>query len=138
MKNCEKVNYFSRNGARRRSALYFKAQEIRQLSRRISDYLAPDLASLSENGNDNKYIYFTGDIIRYSNSLLFNISKAENEYFQESRMKYVASVNHLAERLYKNCENLEKANSNGRDFLKILRRELNKFRKLQRVWRLSL
>lgn len=131
------MSYFSRHSARR-SALYFKAQEIRQLSKRISEYLVPDLASLSENGSDNKYVYFAGDIIRHSNSLLFNISKAEEEHFQESRMKYVASVNHLADRLYKNCENLEKVNSNGRDFLKILRYELNKFRKLHRVWRVSL
>lgn len=132
------MSYFSRHSERRRSALYAKAQEIRQLSKRISDYLVPDLAVLSENGSDNKYVYFAGDIIRYSNSLLFNISKAEEEHFQESRMKYVTSVNNLADRLYKNCENLEQVNSNGRDFLKILRRELNKFRKLHRVWRLSL
>lgn len=132
------MSYFSRHSERRRSALYAKAQEIRQLSKRISDYLMPDLAVLSENGSDNKYVYFAGDIIRYSNSLLFNISKAEEEHFQESRMKYVTSVNNLADRLYKNCENLEQVNSNGRDFLKILRRELNKFRKLHRVWRLSL
>lgn len=131
------MNYFSRHSARR-SALYFKAKEIRQLSRRISDYLVPDLASLSENGSDNKYVYFAGDIIRHSNSLLFNISKAEEEHFQESRMKYVTSVNYLAERLYKNCENLEKVSSNGRDFLIILRHELNKFRKLHKIWKLSL
>jgi hypothetical protein len=33
---------------------------------------------------------------------------------------------------------LEKSNSNGKDFLPILRQELKKFRKLQRHWMLTL
>lgn len=131
------MNYFSSHG-HRRSALYFKAREIRQLSRRISDYLIPDLSRISENGSDDKYIYFTGDIIRQSDSLVSAIANAENEYFQDSRSKYIISVNQLADRLYKNCEYLERVDSNGRDFLKLLRKELYKFRKLHRIWRLSL
>lgn len=132
------MNYLSGNRRSGKSALYFKAQEIMQISRRISDYLIPDLVGLNENGSENKHIYVTGDIIRYSNSLLLNIDKAETEYFQDTRMKYVASVNILTERLYRNCERLEYVNSNGREFLKILRHELQKFRKLQRIWKLSL
>lgn len=108
------------------------------ISRRISDYLIPDMASLNENGHEDKRIYFTGDIVRNSHNLMLNIDKAETEFFQDSRMKYVASVNRLTDRLYKSCEKLEYASSNGRDFLLILRKELQKFRKLQRVWRLSL
>ncbi|MDX1545127.1 MAG: hypothetical protein R3214_14420 [Christiangramia sp.] len=132
------MKYFSGNHEDRRSALYAKAQEIMRISRRISDYLVPDLAILNDTGNEDKNVYFTGDIVRHSNSLVTNISKAETEYFQDSRMKYVASVSMLTERLYKICERLEYTNSNGRDFLKILRHELHKFRKLQRIWKLSL
>ncbi len=132
------MKYFSGNPERRNSALYFKAQEIMQISRRISDYMIPDLAVLDKNGTEDNRIYFTGDIIRNSHSLILNISKAETEYFQDTRMKYVASVSRLTERLYKSCERLEYTSSNGRDFLIILRKEIQKFRKLQRVWRLSL
>lgn len=132
------MNYFSGYGMNRRSSLYLKAQEIRKISQRISDYLLPDLAVLNENGHEDKGIYFTGDIIRHSNSLIFNISKAESEYFQDNRMKYISSVNRLTEMLYKSCEKLEKTNSNGREFLKILRKELKKFQKLQKYWRLGL
>lgn len=132
------MNYLSGSQNSETSALYFKAQEIMQISRRISDYLTPDLAQLNENGSENKYVYFTGDIIRQSSSLLLNISKAENEFFQDARMRYVASVSRLTDRLFKNCEHLEYANSNGREFLKILRKELKKFRKLQRIWKLTL
>lgn len=132
------MNYFSGYSGDRHSSLYMKAQEIRKISRRISDYLIPDLAVLNEKGLEDKNLYFTGDIIRHSNSLIFNISKAESEYFQDSRMKYVSSVNRLTEMLYKACEKLEKSNSNGREFLKLLRKELKKFQKLQTYWRLGL
>ena len=109
-----------------------------QISRRISDYLVPDMAVLNENGTEDKRIYFTGDIIRNSHSLISNIQKAETEFFQDSRMQYVASVSRLTDRLYRSCEKLEYSSSNGRDFLIILRKELQKFRKLQRTWKLSL
>lgn len=132
------MKYFSGNRDGRNSALYFKAQEIMQISRRISDYLTPDLAMLNDNGSENKYVYFTGDIVRQSQSLIANISKAENEFFQETRSHYVTSVSRLTDRLFKNCEHLEYANSNGKEFLQILRRELLKFRKLQRIWKLTL
>ena len=111
------MKYLSGNQGHRYSALYFKAQEIVQISRRISDYLTPDLAKLNDSGNESRYIYFTGDIVRQSQSLIWNISKAENEFFQDSRSRYVSSVSKLTDRLFRNCENLEYANSNGKEFL---------------------
>lgn len=132
------MTYFSGSADHPRQALYLKAKEIMQISRRISDYLLPDLAVLNENGNEDKYVYFTGDIIRQSNSLIPNIVKAENEFFQEARTQYISAVVNLTDRLSKNCERLEVANSNGREFVKILRKEIQKFRKLQRVWKLTL
>ena len=132
------MKYCSGNREGGNSALYFKAQEIMQISRRISDYLVPDMAVLNESGTEDQSIYFTGDIIRNSHSLILNINKAETEFFQDSRMQYVASVSRLTERLYKSCERLEYVSSNGRDFLVVLRKEIQRFRKLQRVWRLSL
>lgn len=130
--------YLSRSSDQPRAALYRKAREIMKISRYISDYLSPDLASLNEYGREDNNIYFTGDIIRYSSSLIPNIIKAENEFFQETRSQYVTSVSKLTDRLFKNCEYLEYANSNGTEFLQVLRRELLKFRKLQRIWRLTL
>ncbi|TRO63984.1 hypothetical protein [Christiangramia sabulilitoris] len=132
------MKYFSGYRDRKYSALYYKACEIMQISRRISDYLVPDLASLNDQGNEDNRIYFTGDIIRNSHSLIFNIQRAETEFFQDTRMQYVASVGNLTDRLYKSCERLEYVSSNGRDFLIILQKELQKFRKLQRNWKLNL
>jgi len=120
------------------SALYEKAMEIFNLSRNISHYLAEDFANLSENGKENAYIYFSGDIVQQSVSLAPEILKAESELFSEGKFKYAASVSRLTNLLYKNCERLERTQSNGKDFLPLLRKEIKKFRKLQRIWLLTL
>ncbi len=125
-------------GKNQHSAVYTKAQDIFSLARNISSYIAHDLAHLQKNGKEDPNIYFTGDIIQQSISLGPQILKAENHSFAEEKHKYAASVMRLSNLLYKNCERLERANSNGKDFLPLLRHELKKFRKLQHNWRLTL
>ncbi|HLT50291.1 hypothetical protein [Aequorivita nionensis] len=120
------------------SAIYKKSLEIFSLSRNIANYLSHDLSYLQKNGKENPNIYFTGDIVQQSISLGPQILKAENQLFSEDKHKYIASVMRLSNLLYKNCERLEKVNSNGKDFLPLLRKELKKFRKLQHTWRLTL
>lgn len=120
------------------SALYKKALDIFALSRHISHYYVDDLAPLQHNGTENPYIYFTGDIVQQSVSLAPEIIKAETKVFSEEKHKHAAYVARLTNRLYKNCERLERSGSNGREFLQLLRNELKKFRKLQRTWMMTL
>jgi len=120
------------------SAIYKKAMEIFSLARDISSYISYDLASIQKNGTEDKNIYFSGDIVQQSVSLGSKILKAENQPFSEEKHKHAASVAHLSNLLYKNCVRLENVNSNGKDFLPLLRKELKRFRKLQHTWRLSL
>ncbi|MBT0608264.1 hypothetical protein KIV10_08730 [Aequorivita echinoideorum] len=120
------------------SAIYKKALEIFALTRQISFYLTPDVSHLQKNGTEDPNIYFTGDIVQQSVSLGPQILKAERQYFSEEKHKYAASVMRLSNLLYKNCERLEQINSNGKDFLPLLRSEIKKFRKLQRNWLLTL
>lgn len=118
--------------------LYDHALEILSLSRNISNYMIYDLSALQPNGSENPYIYFTGDIVRFSDSLAPEIIKAESEPMQDDRLKYAASVHHHTNRLYKTCERLERAESNGKEFLKLLRLELKKFRRSQHHWMMTL
>ena len=112
--------------------------EILLLSQNISSYLNHDLCSLNADGTEDKAIYFTGDIIQYSHNLAPEIIKAEQARFSEKKYKHIDSLNKLTYRIYKNCKRLEHTKSNGKDFLPILKKELNKFRKLQRNWILTL
>ncbi len=122
----------------RNKRLYKKAKEIFRLSRNISHYLIDDLAPLQSNGRENPHIYYTGDIIRQSDALASNIIKAENLHFQDDRIEQANSLIHITNKLYKNCERLEQSNSNGKEFLILLRKELKKFKHLQRNWMMTL
>jgi hypothetical protein len=120
------------------SPIHKKAIEIFTLSRHISKYLVHDLAPLQPNGIEDPNIYFTGDIVQQSISLAPEIIKAESKTFSEEKHKHAASLFQLTNILYKNCERLENANSNGKDFLQLLRKEIKRFKKIQRIWTLTL
>jgi len=118
--------------------IYQKAIEIFALSQSISLYLNQDLSSLKDDGSEDTNIYFSGDIVQQSVSLAPEIENAERERYSERKHRHVASLRRLTNMLYKNSYRLEKSNSNGKDFLPVLRRELKKFKKLQHHWMLTL
>jgi hypothetical protein len=131
------MNYFTPDN-KHISPIHKKAIEIFTLSSKISNYLVPDLARLQSDGSEDPSIYFTGDIIQQSNSLVPEIVQAESKYFSEERHQHLVSISHLTNVLDKNCDRLERINSNGKEFLPLLRKELKKFRKLQHIWMLTL
>lgn len=118
--------------------VYKKALEIFTLSQNISLYLNHDLSNLKTDGSEDNNIYFSGDIIRQSVALVPEIMNAELERYSERKHKHVAALKRLTNKLYKNASRLEHSNSNGKDFLPILRSELKKFKKLQSTWMLTL
>ncbi|WP_345278092.1 hypothetical protein [Litoribaculum gwangyangense] len=118
--------------------IYQKALEIFALSQSISMYLTDDLSSLKPDGSEDNNIYFSGDIVQQSVSLAPEIVNAELERYSENKYKHIASLKRLTNKLYKNSYRLERSNSNGKDFLPILRSELKKFKKLQSSWMLTL
>ena len=120
------------------SPIYRKAMELFHLATHISSYITYDLAPLQRNGKEDPNIYFSGDIIQQSISLGPKILQAESQFFQDEKHKYATSVMLLSNRLYKSCMHLQKTESNGKDFLPIMIRELKKFRKIQNTWRLTL
>lgn len=118
--------------------IYKQALQIFTLSRSISSYLNQDLAYLYEDGKEDQNIYFSGDIVQQSESLAPEIINAELQRHSDKKHKHIASVRRLNNRLYRNCKRLETCNSNGKDYLPLLRRELKKFRQLQSTWMLTL
>ncbi len=118
--------------------IYRKAMDIFILSRSISTYLNQDLCILKPDGSEDNDIYFSGDIVQQSESLVPEIMSAERERHSDKKYKHVASLKRLTNLLYKNSYRLERCNSNGKDFLIVLRRELKKFKRLQHAWSLTL
>lgn len=117
--------------------IYKKAQDIILLSRSISTYLNQDLCGLNPDGTEDAHIYFSGDIVQQSTNLAPAIANVELERHSENKYKHLEALDRLTFLLYKNCLRLEKANSNGKDFLPILRSELRKFKTMKRHWMMT-
>ncbi len=120
------------------SPFYKKALDIIILSRSISTYISHDLNYLRSDGSEDSNIYFTGDMIQQSSSLAPEIVNAELQRHTDNKHKHIASLERLTNLLYSNCRRLERCNSNGKDYLPILRSELRKFRRLKRSWMMTL
>ena len=118
--------------------VYRKSLDIRKISRRISTCLSQDMSEIDANGAENDLIYFSGDIVQQSFNLGPEIIKAEAHKHSEEKYKHLKSLDRLTFRLINSCKRLERSNSNGKDFLPILRSEVKKFKRLQRHWMLTL
>jgi len=118
--------------------IYQKAIDILVLSRNISTYLNQDLSYLRQDGTEDANIYFSGDIIQQSESLAPEIEKAQAELCTDKKSKHLDALERLIHRLHLNCNRLQHCNSNGKDYLPILQKELKKFKRLQRNWMLTL
>ena len=113
------------------NSLYPLALEIRKLSAHVSFYIREDLNTLDLNGIENDFIYFSGDIVQNSDSLIPEIIQAET-------LKHAEAVKKFSSKLYSNCKQLENSNSRGIEFIKLLRSELKKFHKNINNWSLTL
>lgn len=120
------------------SPLHKKALEIFTLSKNISQFLVYDLSELDSEGKEHPDIYVSGDIVQKSVSMIPEIINAEQKTYSEERQKHAASVAHLSKMLYKNCERLEHSVPKGKEFLRLLRKEIRGFRKMHHQWALTL
>ena len=118
--------------------IYKKAMEIIILSRSISTYINYDLCYLKADGSEDPNIYVSGDIVQQSTSLGSEIINAVLERFSDKKHKHIDSLERLTARLYNSCIRLEGCNSDGKEYLPILRSELRKFRRLQHTWTMTL
>ena len=67
------------------------------------------------------------------------IFKAEGQAFSEGQRHYYAQrVRRLTKLLVATCERIQYSLGQSKDFLKMLKKELNFFKKLQRTWLLTL
>jgi hypothetical protein len=120
------------------NSLYPLALEIRKLSEHISFYIREDLNTLDLNGKENDFIYFSGDIVQNSDSLIPEIIQAETVHSTDEKLKHAEAVKKFSSKLYSNCKQLENSNSRGIEFIKLLRFELKKFHKNINNWSLTL
>lgn len=120
------------------NSLYPFALEIRKLSEHISFFIREDFNTIDIDGNENEFIYFSGDIVQNSDSLIPEIIRAESVVSYDEKLKHAEAVKKFSSKIYSNCKHLEKSNTKGIEFIRLLRKELKAFQKNINNWSLTL
>ncbi|MFD0861457.1 hypothetical protein ACFQ1M_04510 [Sungkyunkwania multivorans] len=118
--------------------VYKKAIEIFSLSRRIASYLTYDKDLLQMEFSKERVDHEAGDLVMQSLGLAPSIAAVQTQQSYLLKMQHAQSLRKLTIGIGKLCERLEASSAEGKEFLQLLRKELKKFRKLQRDWMATL
>jgi len=119
------------------SKFYNKSLEIKNISKRISDYIIFELSNSTDYSNSTT-LFFSGDIVHQSNIISEEIIKAQLSLISEKKKSHVQKIQWLIFRLVKTCKRIESSCINSKDYISILIKEINKFKLLQKSWLLTL
>ena len=117
--------------------VYQKALEIFKLSRHIASYISYDKNVLKMRVSSSPNDVFINEFLIKSLRLAPNIAAAESQNNPKIKLKYAKSLQRITEQLNSYCTALDRNSPQGRNFIKLLRDELDKFKKLQQGWVMS-
>jgi hypothetical protein len=110
--------------------IYQKSLDIFKLSRRIADYISYDKNILDLQKSKRKEYRYASHIVLDALGLAPKIAETELEKNPSVKLKYAKSLSKFIDRIYSNSLKLEKTRAQGKDFIKLLRKELIQLREL--------
>lgn len=114
--------------------IYQKSLDIFKLSRRIASYITHDKDILSMYKSDKKADRYADSLVMDALGLVPQIAETENQKNPRLKLKYAKSLRSSIDRLYSNSIKLEKTKVQGKEFIKLLRKELKHLRKLHKLY----
>lgn len=118
----------------KRSKIYQKSIEIFRLTRRIAAYVTNDKSISSMYVSEIRSDRYADSLVMDSLGLVPKIAEAEIQQNPVLKLKYTKSLQYLIDRLYTNCVKLENSKIQGKDFVRLLRKELKSLRKMHRLY----
>jgi hypothetical protein len=118
--------------------LYTKAIDIFKLSRSVVSYISYDKDVLSLANSECKIDQYSSLIIRDALGLAPKIALIEHQKNTNIKEKHALSLEGYINRMYQNSKHLEALVLQGKDFLKLLRKELANFREIHLMYMKSL
>ena len=110
--------------------IYQKSLDIFKLSRRIASYITYDKDVIDMHRSRKKADRYASHIVMDALGLAPKIAKTELEKNPKIKLKYAKSLSKFIDRIYSNSLKLEKTKTQGKDFVKLLRKELIQLREL--------
>ena len=114
--------------------IYQKSLDIFKLSRRIASYITYDKDILSMYKSNKKADRYADSLVMDALGLVPKIAETENQNNPSLKLKYAKSLRISIDRLYSNSIKLEKTKVQGKEFIRLLRKELKHLRKLHKLY----
>ncbi len=118
--------------------IYQKSLDIFKLARRIASYITNDKAMLSMYLSVNKIDKYADNLVMNAFGLVPKIVETECQENPYLKLKYAKSLRYFIDGLYQNCLQLEGTKIQGKDFVRLLRKELRHLRKIHKHYVKSL
>jgi hypothetical protein len=118
--------------------LYKKSLEIFKLSRQIASYVTNDKTILSMCSSVKNYDLYADSLVMNSLGLVPKIAETETQENPVLKLKYAKSLRYFIDCLYEDCLNLESSKISGKDFVRMLRKELILLKRMHRSYVKSL
>jgi hypothetical protein len=118
--------------------IYQKSLYIFKLARRITSYVTNDKDILSMYMSDKRSCRYADNLLMNALGLVPKIVETECQENPSLKLKYAQSLRYFIDGLYQNCLQLESTKIQGKDFVRLLRKELRHLRKIHKHYVKSL
>lgn len=118
--------------------IYQKSLYIFRLARRIASYITNDKDILSMYMSDKRSYRYADNLLMNAFGLVPKIVETECQENPGLKLKYAQSLRFFIDGLYQNCLQLESTKIQGKDFVRLLRKELRHLRKIHKHYVKSL
>ncbi|WP_111706709.1 hypothetical protein [Lutibacter citreus] len=118
----------------KQSRIYQKSIDIFRLTRRIAAYVTNEKDINSMHISKLKSDRYADNLVMDSLGLVPKVAEAEIQQNPVLKLKYAMSLQYIIDRLYINCVKLEDSKIQGKDFVRLLRKELKSLRKMHRLY----
>lgn len=118
--------------------IYRKSLYIFKLVRRITSYITNDKDILAMYMSDKRSDRYADNLLMNALGLVPKIVETECQENPGLKLKYAVSLRYFIDGLYQNCLQLENTKIQGKDFVRLLRKELRLLRKIHKHYVKSL
>lgn len=118
--------------------IYQKSLDVFKLSRRIASYITNDKSMLSLYNSVERSDRYVDSLVMNSLGLVPKIVETESEENPRLKLKYAKSLHYFIDIIYQDCLKLENTRIQGKDFVRMLRKELILLRRMHKRYVKSL
>ena len=114
--------------------IYRKSLDVFQMSRRVAAYVTDDKNVISMYRSGEKEDNYADNLVMNSFRLVPKVVEVETEVSSVKKLRYAQSLRYFIDRIYQDCLNLERTKIHGKDFVRMLRKELISLRKIHKSY----